>query len=249
MASVPKLTRPQISRIVNGDEQAIRFFEALIARALTDTPDDIDAIRSSLSDVTAESAAALVNALSARAELARIADAIEAVQPIVPIVIEDVPYIPPQPQRPKYYGAFSDSTTQTAAVINTAYPITFDTTDMSYGVSIGSPTSRVYVENSGVYNFQFSAQLDNTSGGVVLAVIWCRVNGADVPRSAGRVRIKDNNSEAVPAWNYVLELNAGDYFELVWAADDTALQIQADAATGLHPAVPSVILTVTDNIS
>lgn len=249
MSTVPKLTRPQISRIVNGDEQAIRFFEALIARALDDTPDDIDVIRSNLSDVTAESAAALVNALSARAELARIADAIEAVQPIVPVVIEDVPYIPPQPQRPKYYGVFSDSTTQTAAAINTAYPITFDTTDMSYGVNLGSPTSRVYVQSSGVYNFQFSAQLDKVAGGLSVAVIWCRINGVDVPRSAGRTQVKDNQSESVPAWNYVLEMNAGDYFELVWATDDTDLQIQADAATALHPAVPSVILTVTDNIS
>jgi hypothetical protein len=107
----------------------------------------------------------------------------------------------------------------------------------------------VYCHNAGIYNFQFSAQLDKTSGGVGLVYIWARINGVNVPNSAGQLRIKDNNSEMLAAWNYVLEMNAGDYFELMWEVDDTSLQLLSDAASAVHPAVPSVILTVTDNIS
>lgn len=147
------------------------------------------------------------------------------------------------------YGAFYDTTTQTVAAINTATAMTFDTTSLTKGVTIGSPTSRVYVDRPGVYNIQFSAQLDNTSGGTHLAYIWLRVNGTDVAYSASEVRIKGNDSELVAAWNFVVDLAAGDYFQLMWAAEDTGVQITARAATAFCPAVPSVILTVTDNIS
>lgn len=251
MATYPKLTRPQIARIVNNDEQAIRFFEALINRVMTDTPDDIDVIREELSLTSSESATALINALSAKAELSRIADALELFPAEHKAIQTDEPLPPPiQPKRPKYYGAFSDSTTQNAAVINTAYAVTFNTTDLSYGVEIGSPTSRIVVHEPGVYNFQFSAQMHNTSGGVGLAYIWARLNGTtDVPNSAGKIRVKDNNSESVVSWNYVLQMNAGDFFELMWSVDNTAVKILAEAASSPHPGVPSVILTVTDNIS
>lgn len=147
------------------------------------------------------------------------------------------------------YGSFFDTTTQTAAAINTAYGMTFNTTDISNGVTIGSPTSRVYVDTKNVYNIQFSAQLDNTSGGNHLTYIWLRVNGVNVANSAGKVRLKGTDGELVAAWNFIQALNAGDYFELMWSVSDTSVQITSSAAVAPVPAIPSVILTVTDNIS
>jgi hypothetical protein len=141
-------------------------------------------------------------------------------------------------------GNFYDTTTQTAAVINTAYAITFNTSDVSDGVYIGSPSSRVYVDTEATYNFQFSAQLDNTSGGNHLAYIWYRVNGADVANSASQVRLKGSDGELVAAWNFVAKLRAGDYFELMWAVSDTAVQLVAQAAAAPVPAIPSAILSV-----
>jgi len=156
---------------------------------------------------------------------------------------------PPKEFRTPRYGSFYDTTTQTAAAINTAYAMTFDTTDLSLGVTIGSPTSRVYVDRPNVYNIQFSAQLDKTAGGVGLVWIWLRKNGTDVANSATQIRIQGNNAETVAAWNFLLQMNAGDYFELVWAVDTTDVQITASAAAAPVPAIPSVILTVTDNVS
>ncbi len=151
--------------------------------------------------------------------------------------------------RNRAYGTFYDTTTQTAAAINTAYALTFNSTNLSNGVYVGSPTSRVYVAQNGVYNIQFSAQLDNTSGGSHLIFIWLRINGTDVANSAGQVRLKGTDGELVTSWNYVEQLRAGDYVELMWSVDDTAVQILAQAAAAPVPAIPSVILTVTDNIS
>ncbi len=151
--------------------------------------------------------------------------------------------------RNRAYGTFYDTTTQTAAAINTAYAITLNSTNLSNSVYIGSPTSRVYVAKDGVYDLQFSAQLDNTSGGSHLVFIWLRINGTDVANSAGQVRLKGTDGELVTSWNYVEQLRAGDYVELMWSVSDTSVQILAQAAAAPVPAIPSVILTVTDNIS
>ncbi len=151
--------------------------------------------------------------------------------------------------RNRAYGTFYDTTTQTAAAINTAYALTFNSTNLSNGVYIGSPASRIYVEQRGVYDLQFSAQLDNTSGGSHLIYIWLRINGTDVANSAGQVRLKGTDGELVTSWNYVEQLNAGDYFELMWSVDNTSVQVLSQAAAAPVPAIPSIILTVTDNIS
>jgi hypothetical protein len=156
---------------------------------------------------------------------------------------------PPREYRAPRYGSFYDTTDQTATPANTAYAMTFNTTDLSFGVTRGSPTSRIFVDRPNVYNIQFSAQLINTSGGAHRVWIWFRKNGTDVPESATTIRIQGNNSEAVAAWNYLLQMNAGDYFELMWEVDNIDVALHADPATGVHPAIPSVILTVTDNVS
>ena len=155
---------------------------------------------------------------------------------------------PPREFKRVRYGSFYDSTTQTAAVINTAYGITFNTTDLSNGVYVGSPTSRIYVDESSLYDIQFSAQFDNTSGGDHLAWLWLRKNGTDVADSAGEIRLKGNNGELVASWNYFIELVEGDYVEIMWSTDNTAVQITARPAVAPVPAIPSIILTVSNNI-
>jgi hypothetical protein len=162
--------------------------------------------------------------------------------------LEAAPWHQPYTKRAAY-GSFYDTTTQTAAVINTAYAMTFNTTDLSFGVTRGSPTSRISVDTAALYNIQFSAQMDNTSGGSHLAYIWLRVNGTDVPNSAGQIRMKSTDGELIAAWNYVVSLKANDYFEIMWATNDTSVQITASGAVAPVPAIPSVILTVTDNIT
>ena len=141
-------------------------------------------------------------------------------------------------------GSFYDTTTVVPAAINTAYAITFDTSVIENSIYRGATTSRIYVTNAGVYNFQFSAQLDNTSGGNHAIYIWFRVNGTDIPYSASQVRLQGNNGELLAAWNIFLTMAAGDYFELMYSVDDTSVRILAQAAASPVPAIPSVILTV-----
>jgi hypothetical protein len=144
-----------------------------------------------------------------------------------------------------HYGAFSDTTIQVAASINTAYAMTFNTTDSSNGVSVGSPTSRLVVANQGVYNIQFSAQFDETSGGTANVYIWLRKNGVNVPNTASTIAIQGTAARLVAAWNFVIQLEAAHYVELMWATDSTNARILAASATSVWPAIPSVIATVT----
>ncbi len=151
------------------------------------------------------------------------------------------------------YGSFYSTTTFTPAATGTAYAITFNNTytradgsDLTYGVYVGSPTSRVYVDNTATYNFQFSAQLNKAGGGTHNIYIWPRINGVDVDDSATKITISGgSNTATVAAWNFVLNLQTGDYFELIYLVDDVNITIPYVAASSPIPAIPSVILTVT----
>lgn len=155
---------------------------------------------------------------------------------------------PPRQFERSRYGSFYDTTTQTATTINTAKAVTFNNTDLTNGVYLGTPTSRVYVDTPGIYNFDTSFQLDKTAGGVGLFYLWFRLNGVDVPDSASQIRIQGNNAEVFSSLNYFFDLNAGDYVEIMYSVDDLTVEILAEAASAPHPGIPSIILTVSNNI-
>ena len=155
---------------------------------------------------------------------------------------------PPREFKLARYGSFYDTTTQTATTINTATAITFNTTDLSQGVYLGSPTSRVYVDTEGIYNFDTSFQLDKTSGGTAVFDFWFRLNGVDVPDSCSRIRIQGNNAEIFSSLNYFFDLKSNDYVELMFSVTDLSVEVTAFAASAPHPGIPSIILTVANNI-
>jgi hypothetical protein len=155
---------------------------------------------------------------------------------------------PPREFKRARYGSFYDTTTQTATVINTAKAITFNNTDLSNGVYLGSPTSRIIVDSEGIYNFDTSFQLDKTAGGTAEFYFWFRLNGVDVPDSASQIRIQGNNAEIFSSLNYFFDLKANDYVELMFSVSDLSVELAAFAAAAPHPGIPSIILTVNNNI-
>ena len=157
------------------------------------------------------------------------------------------PPVTPQLKRARY-GSFYDTTTQTGTTINTAKAITFNTTDLSNGVYLGTPTSRVYVDTPGIYNYDMSFQLDKTSGGTGEFYIWFRLNGTNVANSASYIQIQGNNHEIFSSLNYFFDLNAGDYVEIMFSVSTLSVEIAAFAAAAPVPAIPSIILTVANNI-
>ena len=148
------------------------------------------------------------------------------------------------------YGAFQDSTDQTAASTTAAYAITFDTIDYSNGVTL-SNSSRINVKNAGVYNIQFSIQFKNTTNDSQDADVWFRKNGTDIDKSNSRFGLAPRKSAGDPyhtigSLNYFVELAANDYVQLMWRVSNTGVSIEQHPAdtSPTRPAVPSVILTV-----
>jgi hypothetical protein len=156
---------------------------------------------------------------------------------------------PPREFKRSRYGAFYDTTTQTAGTINTATLITYNTTQLSKGVYVDSVvTSRVYVDTDGIYNFQTSIQLDSTVATDEEFYLWFRQNGTDVVDSASQVRVKGNNAEVFLAINFFFDMKAGDYVELVYSVTNLGVRLLASGAVAPHPGIPSIILTVANNI-
>jgi hypothetical protein len=149
------------------------------------------------------------------------------------------------------YGAFQDSTDQTAANTTTAYAVTFNTTDFSNGVTMASG-SRITVADSGIWNLQFSIQFTNTTNASQDVDVWFRVNGTNAANSNSRFGFAPRKGAGDPyhtiaAMNYFLSLNASDYVEIMWRTTDIGVQIEqyAASASPTRPAVPSAIVTMS----
>lgn len=147
---------------------------------------------------------------------------------------------------PLPHGSFYDTTTQTNPVADTVNLMRFNSVyDAGTQYAVKKDTTRIFITQTGVYNIQFSAQLDKTGGSASDVFIWIRVNGQNVPYSASKVVIDGPNSEIIAAWNWVLVLGEGEYIELAWQSPDTNVILLAAPASGNIPEIPSVILTVT----
>lgn len=155
-------------------------------------------------------------------------------------------FVRPTIEQQKYYGEFTKTDTQTPAVANTAYALTFTTTELAKGVSRGTPTSRIVTANAGLYNFVLSVQITSTNSSQKAVRVWLRKNGTtDVPNSARLASINLNNGYLVVTINDVLSMLAGDYIEIMFASDDVNISIATVAATGFAPAAPAALLAVT----
>ena len=142
----------------------------------------------------------------------------------------------------RFYGAFADYTNQALASTATGQVMTFNTTDIGgHGVSVVS-SSRMTIANAGTYNFQWSGQFRSTSASLEDVYVWLRINGTDVTGSTGIISVPSKHAgldgHTIAAWNYLLNLNANDYVELVWGGGSTALSI-ATYAAGASPTRPS----------
>ena len=144
------------------------------------------------------------------------------------------------------YGSFYSTQTQTN-VASTARSMSLNTTDITNGVSISGSTNpyNTYIktENAGVYDIQFSAQVDKTDSGTDEIWIWIRKNGTNLSDTATSVQLTGNGAHYVAAWNFFVNAAAGDYFQLMWYSPDANVRLHAEPAFGIVPGIPSLIVT------
>ena len=138
------------------------------------------------------------------------------------------------------------STADQTGTANSIQAMTLNSTDWQTGVTLES-NSRIKFTNAGKYNIVFSAQLHQTNGQGTVN-IWLAKNGTAVENTNTKVAMSANDPYAVAAWNFFVNAAAGDYYEIIWSSNSANSIIEAEPSTGsgasLHPAIPSVILTV-----
>jgi len=129
------------------------------------------------------------------------------------------------------YGAFQDSTDQTAANTTTGYAVTFNTTDYSNGVYV-SNSSRLNVRNYGIYNIQFSFQYKNTTNDGQDIDIWFKKNGTNVAGSNSRFHMPARKSTGDPSH---------------WRTTDTGVSLEQypTSTSPDRPSIPSAIVTMS----
>ena len=143
-------------------------------------------------------------------------------------------------------GLFFDIADQTLGAINTATAVLFRQTYLSNGVKVNAGTdSRIYCEVGGIYNFQFSGQLVSSSASAKQVYIWIVRNGTDIGYSTHQYTISGSSVHLNVNWNFSIDMSAGDYLEMEWASDSTDITLEATAAAGAHPGIPSAVMTVS----
>lgn len=156
-------------------------------------------------------------------------------------------FVRPTIEQQKYYGQFSRTTSLTAAAPNTAYVIPLTNIDIEDGVTLqGSPTTRLVVPASGLYQFQIRYQFTSSNASAKVVRTWFRKNGTtDYPNSTA-ISSLDTNGGFIPSTvTDFFSLQANDYVELVWAVSDVALTLVAAPATAYAPTAASVLVSVT----
>ena len=155
-----------------------------------------------------------------------------------------------------YYGAWQDVTTQSAASNNVGYAMKFGTIDYENQVRIvtdGSNLTRITFDNTGIYNLNFSVQIQNTDNAEHDVTVWIRKNGVDVPGSAGYITVPKRRStgaglegHTVAGWNYLLSVIGGDYYQIMWSTSNAAnVTLQYYAAGNPPPSTASTLAIVT----
>jgi len=146
-----------------------------------------------------------------------------------------------------YWFAGYDTTNQTLTTVLSGKPILIGTPTNQNGI-VSSASGTMTIGYTGTYNFQFSAQLQNTDNAAHNAQIWIRKNGVNLAETNGTVAIPrtggTGNGYSIVSWNYIVAASGGDKFQFMWTADDTHVSLIDVPGLGTAPNSPSFIVTV-----
>ena len=142
------------------------------------------------------------------------------------------------------YATFATTTNQTVSAANTATTVTnWVEVDTNKTYLDGT---RLYVEETGDYMFLFSAVFTKNGGSLTTADMWLKKNGSIVDGSNTRVTISGNNAETLMTVSFILDLDSGDYIELVFSSPESSTKLTYFSASTspTRPSMPGVIATL-----
>lgn len=159
------------------------------------------------------------------------------------------------------------STYLTGSLVKSAYISCFSTSSISLATS-GSEQAidftSIWTENGislvdnnkitfaepGAYKLEFLTTIENDTNNEQDSWFWIKLNGNNFPNSSTKVTVRKQKSNGQHTHQLVsisilgVAQTAGDYVQIYWTGDNTALGMPYEGATGVHPATPSVTLNV-----
>lgn len=119
----------------------------------------------------------------------------------------------------------------------------------------GAMATKLTVTSAGIYNLQFSAQFINTDTAAHDIDVWFRKNattptGAGIANSNSIFTVPSShggiNGRLIASLNYMFQLAAADYIEIMWHGNNVGISIATIAAGSAPttPQTPGVIATL-----
>lgn len=144
------------------------------------------------------------------------------------------------------HAQFVRTTDLTAAAVNTAYAIQYDTPINNVGISLdGTDPSKIVFQEGGEFLTMFSAQIASSSSSTVNFYFWPRVNGVDLSNQTMRSALHQSNSIFAVSLTAKLDVVANDYLQIMFAVDSTSGFLDAQPANAFSPSAPSSTLNIT----
>ena len=144
------------------------------------------------------------------------------------------------------YGSFCDITDQTGST-TAGTAVKFGTNIISgHGISIttngGGSYTRITFTDAGTYMICPNLQFYNSGAAGHNVLIWLVKNGTNIANSATKItvpKLADGGNNFFQILFYET-VTAGQYIEVFWSPDDTAVTIDYTAAAAGPPSVPAI---------
>lgn len=141
---------------------------------------------------------------------------------------------------PMPYAQISSTTNLAVASTTTAYAAALNSNDALSGITHSTVTnnSRIQIDQAGTYQIITQSIVDSTGPNTHMEQ-WYRVDGTtDITNSNRIVQIPNATTEMVMANQLIYTFTAGQYFEVMYRADDTGTRFVATGA-GTSPTRPA----------
>ena len=141
------------------------------------------------------------------------------------------------------YAQFDSTNDQSAVSANVTYLAAFNNSSaFNTGITVASSTN-ITMAAAGVYECSFNVQLNNSDSNHHTATFWVRKDGTNVANSGTVVVVPKASEGGVTffEFNFIEQVTAGQYLQVAWQTDNIGVKLNATAAAGSIPGIPSII--------
>lgn len=153
-------------------------------------------------------------------------------------------FVRPNYEIQKNYGSFFSNIDQPIGNANVAANVTLSNTVAAQQIVVVD-NSKITFRETGFYQLCIDYQLISTNASAKNVYFWYAKNGTDTPSTTRVVTLTGNNEyQNINVVYNISAQTANTYVQFRWASTDSAVRLDATAATAFSPSAPSVQLDI-----